>query len=239
MISFGKTDVGRVRSNNQDNFLIENGPEHLLAVVCDGMGGHRAGEVAAKLATEKIREQFIEVEKDNPEMWLNDSFEIVNKHVFERSITDESCRGMGTTMVAALINDQRTYIGNTGDSRAYILTQDDVLVQITFDHSLITEIMRAEGIDYERASSIVPANIITQAIGIYPSTKVDVFRISSNFKMLMLSTDGLHGYVGHDEIRDILITDNSVEEKVEQLINAANRKGGLDNITVVLVEGEQ
>ena len=191
------------------------------------------------MATEKIREQFLEVDKEDPEMWINDSFDIVNRHVFERSITDETCRGMGTTMVVALIDDQRTYIGNTGDSRAYILTQDDVLVQITFDHSLITEIMRAEGIDYERASSIVPANIITQAIGIYPSTKVDVFKISSNFKMLMLCSDGLHGYVGHDEIRDILITDDTAEEKVEKLVKAANRKGGLDNITVVLVEGEQ
>lgn len=235
MNSYGKTDVGLVRTSNQDAFCIVSKDNFQLAVVCDGMGGHKAGEVASQMSVDIMSERFAGSIIDDISQWLTESYDEVNSKVYLKAYEDEDCEGMGTTMVAFFTDGKNCYLSNTGDSRGYILKNSNELVQITDDHSLVNEIVHRDGIDYEQACKIIPSNIITQAIGIYPKTRVDIFRIEDEFKTVLLCSDGLHGYVSDEEIREILIQDVCLMEKVDNLIELAKQKGAPDNVTAVLL----
>ena len=234
---FGITDKGISRAQNQDCFRIVQQNDSVLAVVADGIGGHQAGDVASRLACDTLVKCFRSNYNNNPDIWFVTSLDKVNRIVYELAGKEVKYKGMGTTMVAAVVgNKGQVNILNVGDSRAYILDKNNQLVQITEDHSLINELIKKDGMTPERARE-VGAHVITRAIGIWPMIEGDIYTVDEDFSYLMLCSDGLHNYVAADRIIEVLNDKEMTgREKCEKLVAMANEAGGFDNITVVLVE---
>lgn len=237
MVSYGLTHKGLVRKANQDSFVIEQSADKTLAVVCDGIGGNKAGEVASAVASKDLQMIFAaQSKKANSKKWLLETIDEVNSAVYRLSNTKEEYKGMGTTLVGALVCDKSTYVVNVGDSRCYILTEKDELLQVTEDHTLINYLVKTRGISSELASKMVGKNVIARAIGIGNLVEADTFEVLNDYKCLLLCSDGLHGYVQQDAIQQVLISDMSAEEKCSALIKLANDAGGFDNVTVVICQ---
>ena len=224
----GKSDVGRQRTSNEDSLLLE--PP--FYVVADGMGGARAGEVASKIATEEFGNQ--PDDELPPERRLETIARSANKRIYELAASDESRRGMGTTLTAAMVVGDEVSLGHVGDSRAYRL-RDDKLEQITKDHSLVAELERTGQISAEAAEHHPQRSIITRALGPEPDVEVDTYTITGKpGDVYLLCSDGLTGMISDEEVSSILRGGESLEESADALIRAANQSGGRDNITVVL-----
>lgn len=236
MNSFGVSDKGLLRKINQDCYKIVSQSEDTLAVVCDGIGGNKAGEIASVLASEVLCNYFKNnYMKDKITEWYNNAIQIVNAAVLQKSSTVKEYEGMGTTLVSALITDEKTYIANIGDSRCYIITNENELKQITDDHTVLNELVLKKGIDYSIASQFVGKNVISRAIGIEENIKADIYELNNwDYKILLLCSDGLHGYVDEKTIRTVLNDNSNLESKCQKLVDEANEKGGFDNVTVVL-----
>ena len=234
---FGMTDKGVSRAQNQDSFKIVQHNDSVLAVVCDGIGGHQAGDVASRLACDTLVKCFRRSYENNAERWYNRSLEKVNRVVFELANKEPRYKGMGPTMVSAVVGpDNKIYLLNVGDSRAYLLTKNDELEQITEDHSLFNQLVKKEGIAEDKAREM-GQHVITRAIGIWPLVEGDIYEVDEDFKYLMLCSDGLHNYVEADKIIEVLNNSELTgRQKCETLVNMANEAGGYDNITVVLAE---
>jgi PPM family protein phosphatase len=222
------TDVGRVREGNEDAFLVDDAMG--LMAVADGMGGHRAGEVASATALEALRAA---ITSGRP---LRESIEDANEAVFTKSLTDNSLRGMGTTLTAGtLVTGGTVLVGHVGDSRAYLL-HDGELRQITDDHSLVEELVREGRLTADEAAVHPQRSIITRALGVDASVEVDVYPVElAAGDRLLLCSDGLTGMVQADEIAAILRRESDPTRAATQLVDAANQAGGEDNITVVVV----
>lgn len=222
------TDVGRVRDGNEDAYLVDD--DMGLAAVADGMGGHRAGEVASATALEALRAA---VTSGRP---LRESIEDANDAVFTKSLTDASLRGMGTTLTAAtLVAGDTLLVGHVGDSRAYLL-HDGELRQVTDDHSLVEELVREGRLTADEAAVHPQRSIITRALGIDPTVNVDVYPVElTPGDRLLLCSDGLTGMVQPDDIAATLRRESDPARVASQLVDAANAAGGEDNITVVVV----
>jgi protein phosphatase len=246
--AFGRTDVGRRRKVNEDSFLVA--PESHLYAVCDGMGGHNAGEVASRMAAETLA-AFVEksgVEKEITWPWgldanlsfdanrLKTAIRLANSQVFQSADTHEELTGMGTTVVAALVSGNTMTLGSAGDSRCY-LARDGQLQQLTQDDSWVSAAL-GEGIlnsdDVERHPL---RNVITKAVGARDSIDIEVIEQTLQAgDVALLCSDGLHGMVGDDEIGRILASGSgSLEEATSSLVDAANEAGGRDNVSVVLL----
>ena len=246
--AFGRTDVGRRRKVNEDSFLVA--PESHLYAVCDGMGGHNAGEVASRMAVETLA-AFVErsgVEKEITWPWgldANLSFEanrlktairLANSQVFQSADSDEELTGMGTTVVAALVSGNTMTLGSAGDSRCY-LVRDQQLRQLTQDDSWVSAAL-GEGIlnsdDVERHPL---RNVITKAVGARDSIDLEVIEQTLQAgDVALLCSDGLHGMVNDGEIARILVSGSgSLEEVTASLVDAANEAGGRDNVSAVLL----
>ncbi len=228
-----RTDVGRTRDHNEDNFGVGEGADietlGYLFVVCDGMGGHAAGEVASSIGVERIISSYYETPGEDRSMILEQAFERANLWIH-----DEGRGSMGTTGVAALIYHDLLYVANVGDSRAYLL-RDGELHQVSRDHSLVSDQVAAGLITPEQARSIHYRNVITRALGYQPEVNVDVFRWQLHVgDIIALSSDGLHGLIEDAELAEILSA-QPIAAAVDTLIQLANERGGTDNITVVLV----
>ncbi|MDO4378860.1 MAG: Stp1/IreP family PP2C-type Ser/Thr phosphatase [Erysipelotrichia bacterium] len=238
MNNIGASDKGLLRKSNQDCYRIVSKDNEILTVVCDGIGGNRAGDVASSLAADVLGTYF----KNNymPEdvgVWYNNAVQIVNKAVLHKSSEVEEYKGMGTTLVSALITENTTYIANVGDSRAYILTKDQNLRQITNDHTVLNELVQKKGIEYDVAAQFIGKNVISRAIGIADDLQVDIYDIDNrDYDILLLCSDGLHGYVDENVIKNILVGQSTLETKCRKLIDEANKSGGYDNVTVVLCQ---
>lgn len=237
MGAYGLTDIGKARNQNQDAFAIVEENDATLVVVADGIGGHQAGDVASKLACNLLMTYFKNLYDHNPEKWFKQSLKKVNKIVFEEANNSVNLKGMGTTIVAAIITEDDVWILNVGDSRAYYLTKADMLIKITEDHSLANDLVVKEGMSPEQAREL-GKHIITRAVGIWPKVEGDIYQLTDKYKALLLCSDGLHNYVAPNEIIKILTSAKSNDEKCKQLINKANSAGGFDNITAVIVDGE-
>lgn len=226
------TDVGRVRSHNEDAFL--NAPP--LFAVADGMGGHHAGEVASAVALETI-------EDARPEgsvpvtTWLSGLIEAANKAVYdEGNARSDGMLRPGTTLTSAFVGDDAIYIGHVGDSRAYLL-HGGVLRQITDDHSLVAEWIREGRITEEEALTHPQRSVITRALGIESKVNVDTYRVvPARGDRLLLCSDGLTGFVDETTLQDVLANTQDPDGAVHKLIDLANQAGGEDNITAVIVE---
>jgi serine/threonine protein phosphatase PrpC len=228
-----QTDVGLKRTNNEDCFLMD--PDLGLYIVADGMGGHSGGEVASHMAVKTLREVIIDsYEKDagiKPQDLLMRAYTVAGQAIFEKSLSEGDLKGMGTTLVAALIRDQKIYFGNVGDSRAYLLNPSGMW-QMTEDHSLVNEQLKA-GILKDDTQSKFAKNIITRSVGFERHTLCDVLERSLKTEdTYLMCSDGLTGMLDDREIYAIA-QQTEPEKVVSQLIKEAKNKGGLDNVTVM------
>ena len=245
--AFGLTDVGKRREKNEDSFLVNN--DHLVYAVADGMGGHLGGDFASRLAANTLEEVITSLEED-PDITLQDEItvkpgeyqsylrygvKLASKRIFEKSNQDSSLHGMGTTMVAILVRDNKAYVANVGDSRAYRVRGDQI-IQITRDHSLVGEQLRAGILSEEDARVHRYKNIITRSVGFQEDVEADIeIRVLRKDDRFVLCSDGLSNMVRDEEILDVM-TSNEIEQACRRLVDIANERGGDDNITVVAVE---
>ena len=245
----GMSDIGLKRAENEDSFLVGKVFDGcVLAVVCDGMGGALGGKTASSMAcdifyssvSDAVRsyinsELDISVESRNTiYKILISSAEKANEAVYSRSVSDETLTGMGTTLTAALTVGRYVYIINVGDSRTYKLS--DSLLQITSDHSFVEALVEAGKITREEAKVHPQKNVITRAIGIDKSVVPDTFyTVLKKGESLLLCSDGLCGYVEHEDILGALSENTDINEKASELIRLAIAAGGKDNITAVLL----
>jgi serine/threonine protein phosphatase PrpC len=253
--AFGKTDVGLIREHNEDNFLLANGdtgmrtsspeevlewklgPKGALFLVCDGMGGAAAGEVASTMAVDSIAADMEAGEATTRERYarrMRRAIENANEKINAQSRLNQNERGMGTTCTAACLVDRTLIIGQIGDSRCYVLRSGQ-LAQLTKDQSLAWQLIEAGAMTVEEAKSFEHANIILQALGV--QDKVDVVLSHVDLcrgDVVLVSSDGLHGPVTDDEMRDILLADPDPKKACETLIAKALEREGPDNISVVV-----
>lgn len=230
--SFGISDAGCVRTNNEDYYLIA--PDFGLYVVADGMGGAQAGEHASKLAAETVRESVSMSQSTRPETLLR-AFEEANRRVLRAAAADSKLEGMGTTLVAALQSGGELLIASVGDSRAYILDGGELFI-ITEDQTWVHEVGRRLGLD-DAALKVHPMrHVLTMAIGVSAQLRVHTYAVKvTRGLQLLLCSDGLHGVVNEDAIFETLSGDGPLEQKCHALIESAKQGGGPDNITAVLL----
>ncbi len=234
-----KTDKGIVRAENQDNCYVSVFNDNsCFAVVCDGMGGPNSGDVASEIAVKSVSEYFSSrwsesFELSEIEKILVDAVKYANTEVYNKSKESARYEGMGTTLVAAVCLQNDIVFANVGDSRAYMA--DDNLQQVTKDHSLLQEMLDKGQITRKEAENFPYKNIITRALGIDASVKVDTF-IYNNIsgKNVLLCSDGLYNFVSQEEIVKTL-KDVPFAQTADDLINKANSGGGSDNITAVVI----
>ena len=240
----GGTDVGVSRQNNEDNLITFDSPIGRVVVVCDGMGGENGGETASSMAVGIIEDIIKNNEFTDPNDAIIGSINAANQAVLHRSMMQPQLAGMGSTCVMAIINNGRVYYGSVGDSRIYYYNPSEGLVQITKDQSYVQTLVDAGEITEEEAENHPRKNEILNAIGLdgmQPATVCDAPLLPAPGSILLLCSDGLSGMVPNMTIKHVLArSEMPIEEKVQKLINLANEAGGLDNITVQLVEfGQQ
>ena len=233
-----QTDVGLKRERNEDSFLID---EKLgLYLVADGMGGHRGGEVASSMAVQTMREHIADrasgARKPSPRALLGDAYREAGSRIFDESHkgTGASLRGMGTTLVAAYCVGDTIYVGNVGDSRVYLFANPH-LWQLTEDHSLVNEQLRAGLIRERDVAGFAAKNVITRSVGYEREVVCDVIeRTMQPGEMMLICSDGLHGLVSDERIAQIC-RETSPERIVSICIDEAKRNGGDDNVTVLVL----
>ena len=236
----GKTDVGRKRAANEDNMyntITQNG---LVSVVCDGMGGHVGGATASKLAVSTIIENLNNVYYDDPRIAIGESIDKANRAIIQKTIEQPELAGMGSTCVLLLVRSGKVYIGHVGDSRIY-LVRSKRIVQLTKDHSYVQMLVDCGEITKEQAEHHPRKNEITNALGIpnmSPATVADDAIIPEAGDCFVLCSDGLSGMISDDTICKIISrqSEMNAQERVDRLVALANEKGGVDNITIQLVE---
>lgn len=234
----GKTDIGNVRKENQDNFRAARLPDDIVwAVVCDGMGGAAAGQLASQLATDTLEDCFGVIQKlaqGQEREFLLRCMSSANRAVYMESIKSSSHRGMGTTAVCALVRDGTAHIVHAGDSRAY-LCRHDTFTQLTRDHSMVQQMVESGKLTHDEAATHPNKNLITRALGIESEIECDYQRVAvQNGDILLLCSDGLTGFVSDDDISDIL-QHTPFFITPRKLIERALKAGGKDNITALLI----
>lgn len=247
--SFGLSDVGRKREKNEDSFFACN--DLGLYMVADGMGGHLGGDIASKLAVITVEETIRALEAD-PDItlqgdkaipikvgeyqgYLRYAIRLASRRIYEKSNAEPALHGMGTTTVALLYRNNKVYIANVGDSRAYRI-RGDRINQVTKDHSLVGEQIRAGILSEDDARVHRLKNIITRSVGFQDDVDADIdIRIIREGDRFLLCSDGLSNLVQNNEMRDIVAT-NNLETACHRLVDIANERGGDDNVTVLLVE---
>jgi serine/threonine protein phosphatase PrpC len=237
-----KTDLGRIRENNEDksDFYEPDDPTLLAArgsfyAVADGMGGHAAGQIASELALKTVISSYYDSPNDDIPTSLLEAVAVGNETVHNVALMVPDRKGMGTTLTAAVFAEDRVYVVQVGDSRAYLI-RDDAIRQVTFDHSWVAEQVRANILTAEEAENSPYRNVITRALGTQELIEPEVFVEETRpGDVWVLCSDGLTGHVQDDEIRSIAST-QPPSEAARQLIELANSRGGRDNITVFVVE---
>lgn len=232
----GNTDVGVVRSGNEDNFLVDH--QRGVFIVADGMGGHAAGEVASDMAVDIIARQTEGIRKLGDEAAserMGEAIRSANAAIFERTLAEHDKRGMGTTVTVMVLFARKYLIGQVGDSRAYLL-RDGKLAQITKDHSYVQEQVDAGLLTPEQARTHPYSNVITRCVGANEEVVPDIYYGSiRSDDIILLASDGLTGMLDDDHLHQILQSEGGPDTWVDRMIADANRRGGLDNITVVVV----
>lgn len=237
----GSTDKGKKRENNQDVFYISENDSMPIYIVADGMGGHKAGELASNMATNIIVERFIEdkINLKNEKTilkWIKKTIEEANTKIYLKSIKNKDYRGMGTTITLAYIYEDKIYIGHVGDSRAYIL-KNGKINQITEDHSYVNQLVKLGSITLEEAEKHPKKNMITRAVGSSSIIEVDLMvKEYDESQILILCSDGLFNMVEDIQIQKTFEKKDNLQEACDELVSLANINGGLDNITIVAIK---
>jgi len=242
----GYTHVGMKRNHNEDNYLILT--DENLCCVADGMGGHSSGEIASKIAVEELAEFFRMTSRDEDATWpfkmdkgrnydenrLATGIKLANKSIFDKASADQKYKGMGTTIVSVHFTNAAAYVGHVGDSRVYYFRQG-VLRQVTEDHSLLNDYLKAKKLTPEEIENFPHKNVIVRALGMKETVAVDVAKVEpQQGDVFLLCSDGLSGMVTDPQMQDILTRTTELEKACSQLIDMANAAGGNDNVTCVL-----
>ncbi len=237
--AWGMKDTGRCRSVNQDYIFVSEKPMGNLPnlfLVADGMGGHKAGDLASEYTVSRVCEAVTKSMQKIPFQILKGAFQYANQKLIEKAAESPAYTGMGTTLVAVTVQDDGTaYVANIGDSRLYRI--GDEIEQITEDHSLVEEMVRMGEISKEEARNHPEKNIITRAIGVSDTIEPDYFDTKlEKGECLLLCSDGLSNMIEDAQIREILKRRTNLKSGAEELVRTANENGGRDNISVVLIE---
>jgi serine/threonine protein phosphatase PrpC len=241
----GRTDKGLVRANNEDALYIDD--KAGLLVVADGMGGHASGEIASKLAIDVIRDYFkafkesraaligkFDEEYSRMAKAIGSSVRLANQAIYEAAKSNAGWQGMGTTVAAVVINNNRLSIAHVGDSRVYLVRAGDI-EQLTDDHSVVYEQVKRELLTREEAQESEIRNLLTRALGVASDVEVDISEMTlSAGDVLVLCTDGLNSMVSDDDILTLAASTNDPAAVCDSLVELANKQGGKDNITVIV-----
>ena len=243
MKAYGASDIGLKREQNEDHiYYAYNEAHYFLGLVCDGIGGQNAGDVASKIAVDIFKHAFQHADAlhddESVRKWLKKQIQTANDEIFAIASGSYEYKGMGTTISGVLITSKESaYLFNAGDSRVDGLY--DQLVLLSEDHSFVNDLIKRGEISEEDALTHPKRNMLTNALGIWDDVKMDLNRINPAYRALMITSDGVHDYVPLAIMQDVVADGHlGTKEKVERLIALANRAGGYDNSSVVLVEKE-
>ena len=245
----GQTHVGMKRNHNEDNYLLL--PEERLFVVADGMGGHSSGEIASKIAVDEVAEFFrmtsqdleitwpykMDKQKNYDENRLATGVKLANMRIFEKAAAEQKYKGMGTTIVTVYFaKDSEVVVGHVGDSRVYYF-RDNTLRQVTEDHSLLNDYLKAKKLTPEEIEAFPHKNVIVRALGMKDNVIVDINRVEpKDGDIFLLCSDGLSGMVPDKQMEQILQSQPDLDKACAMLIDAANANGGNDNVTCILAQ---
>ncbi|HXT14846.1 MAG TPA: Stp1/IreP family PP2C-type Ser/Thr phosphatase [Gemmatimonadaceae bacterium] len=240
LLHAARTDVGMIRSGNEDNFAVNASRDRGLFIVADGMGGHAAGEVASEMAVQTVERELQGVVRDledkSAAAKLTDALRKANRTIHDRTLTEVDKQGMGTTASVLMLSPTKYLIGQVGDSRVYLL-RDGALSQLTKDHSYVQEQVDAGFLTPEQARYHPYSNVITRCVGASPDVEPDVYQGEVKVgDIYLVASDGLTGMVDDRRLQMLLMSRAEPERKVYSLIQEANGRGGLDNITAIVVQ---
>lgn len=241
MKAYFGTNVGQIREKNEDDYVLLENERYFLCAVADGMGGYKAGEIASEIVVTTVGKHFMDytdgiVSDVKIPMMISESIKLANKLVLKESSLNEEFSGMGSTITLAVIDkkDKVAYVGNVGDSRTYLI-RGNIIKQITDDHSFVRELVKKGELTAVEAETYDKKNIITRALGSEENVREDIFEIDLHANdRLLLCSDGLTNNVDENCIlREIT---NSSKNSIKNLIDIANRNGGTDNITLIVLD---
>lgn len=242
MQTFYLTDTGKVREHNEDNVIILNNDrnEYLLAVA-DGMGGHKAGEVASAIAINHLTEEFYRLDtigtKESAVDWLRNIVTEINNKIFDYTKENPDSKGMGTTLVCSISTPEYLLYGNIGDSSGYVI-KNKKIHKVTKDHTLVNLLVSTGELTEEEAKYHPRKNVLMRALGANNPIDIDIFDVDPKISGILLCSDGLTNMVTEDQIEKVLDSNLTVKEAVEKLIKKANARGGNDNISVAYLKKE-
>ena len=236
METFYLTDTGIVRDHNEDSvIIIKNSDGSILMAVADGMGGHRAGEVASSIAItylgNRFMETFFKMNKASAAEWIKTTVNEINGQIFKYTEENPESKGMGTTLVMAIITKDYILFGNIGDSSGFVM-KDGKIHKVTHDHTLVNLLLDAGELTLEEAQNHPKKNILMNALGINDPIDIDVFDCNMDVNEILLCSDGLTTMINEEQIEKVILENISIEETVLKLIKKANNRGGNDNISV-------
>lgn len=237
------TDPGKVRERNEDSVIIvENAAGEVLMCVADGMGGHKDGEVASSIAITHISKRFKSISsvgnKDDAVNWIQSTVSEANVEIFKYVAEHPESKGMGTTVVLAILTPTFLMFGNIGDSSGYVI-KNKKLHKVTIDHTLVNLLVKSGELTEEEAKDHPRKNVLMKALGATTTVDIDIFNVELGVDGIMLCSDGLTNMLTETQITKVLNTDTSVEEKLSKLIFKCNNRGGNDNISVALLYKEE
>lgn len=234
------TDPGKVRDHNEDSVIIvkNHNNEYLLAV-CDGMGGHKGGEIASSIAISHIGKCFREMgklgKKEDAILWIKNVVSEANVLIYKYTEQNPESAGMGTTIVMSLLTKDYLLFGNIGDSSGYVF-KDNQIHKITTDHTLVNLLVKSGEITEEEAKDHPRKNVLMKALGATTTVEMDIFDVETDVEGIFLCSDGLTNMLDDEQISKVLSEELSVEEKVNKLIIKANNRGGTDNISAAFLK---
>lgn len=237
MKSYYITDPGKVRSHNEDSVMIVKNisKEHML-IVADGMGGHRAGEIASSIAVNHLKERFKDLSTIGSKLdaanWLNENFSEINAEIIKYASENPESLGMGTTLVVAILTNDFLIFGNIGDSSGFVL-KNGKLHKVTKDHTLVNLLVETGELTEEEAANHPKKNVLMRALGASEKQELDIFEVETTVDGILLCSDGLTNMLSVEHIEKVLDDEElDIEEKLVKLIRKCNSRGGTDNISI-------
>lgn len=243
MKTFYLTDSGKVRSHNEDSVIIVNNDNHeYLLAVADGMGGHKAGEIASSIAITTLGQEFSMIntvgDKNQAIEWLKQIVSEINDKIFKYADENPESKGMGTTLVLALLTEDYLLFGNIGDSSGFVI-KGETLHKITHDHTLVNLLLKTGELTEEEAKDHPRKNVLMKALGANEKVELDIFDVERNVEAILLCSDGLTNMLNFDQIEKVMLQEDlTIEEKTVKLIRKSNNRGGTDNISIAYLINE-
>ena len=240
MKSYYISDTGKVRTHNEDSVMIvQNKSGEYLLVVADGMGGHKAGEIASSIVVNGLTDNFKNIEsigeKQDAVNWIRENVSTLNDDIFKYTDEFEESKGMGTTLVLAIVTNDYILFGNVGDSSGFVIKKGS-LYKVTKDHTLVNLLVETGELTKEEAENHPRKNVLMRALGANNPVDIDIFDVERDCDGVLLCSDGLTNMLSVSQIEKVLNSDLTLEEKIVKLIRKSNLRGGTDNVSIACLE---